>query len=1195
MPGIQTVRRKSGPSRSRNSQNPKILGFVSDDVSSEPPPKKRRYIPGGPGGGGRYVDVDGTEIPVGGTGPGGYAYVGPRGRVGRENAANGVQPPTPATLQRPRRESRRERPPARPRYSSAAAAAAAVVQGDGFKPREERSWEEFHQDLNIEIKFSVLTAEDVDGNTKATDATTPFTNGVNAATHHRIPFSHNEQAEAVSGALTDGALQSTHTGTSVQPETPPMTKRRPGRPPRRPDAMLKGIGTPDMPKKVPIPGPNPREKLTLPKPSFRRVDPFDRYEVGLSGQMNYVDRSMAAVGYQESDVYHRDEKRLIRVMDGLVEEDLDLVKDPKGDIDEDGVIGGQGVGRVEYDMDEQDQKWLEEYNTRRKAEQVEAIKPAIFEITMTKLEKEWHALEKRIPKPNPKPPQTHRPRSSSAAAVNGEPVVAGEEQDSKCAICDDGDCENTNAIVFCDGCDLAVHQECYGVPFIPEGQWLCRKCQLIGRGTPTCIFCPNMEGAFKQTNSSKWSHLLCAIWIPEVTLGNPTFMEPVMDVEKVPKPRWKLTCYICKQRMGACIQCSNKNCYLAFHVTCARRAKLFLQMKSSSGSATNLDPTHLKAFCDKHVSTEWRKDNNTDYATQEAVDFYAREFKEVNWTNAHDPSLNLALSGQGQQLIDGGIDDNQPKIHLIVGGNTKRKRNQPPRAVWKLPSGAPVIPSVVYDSVENSLQRFTVRKRRDFASDMCRYWTLKREAKRGAALLKRLQLSMETFSSMEVTRRNFAGMGAAGRVRLERRIGFADQLLQEMEQLKGITQLVKEREMEKLKDAEILRSLIDTIYFPIPPLLLPIIDKAQALDGKKATFQDGLAKIRANTESRFYTSVSTFSSDLYAVFVAITGTSTLDDQQEDELPLCSDGRKKTLTPEQKDKRKLARRIIKAVKPALEDAVRKESELCNKPYEQQLKLMDMLSISSRRDSAAESLSHEHIIAESNIHHESLRTMIINNIQEAQVNGLDHTEQPEIRELSETAEPHSTPSKPPLEAENTKKTSIIVNGFPPPEARTLAAFMANGTLPPSGEEVSVLMVGHLAEEPAVLVEEPVQPSPLAISLPSATNLQVVTSLSVGGIPWYMTPFDPKGTTVFEERWTGRDVAGEMSEELSEVDEEELDEMDIINGDIAEEHDTEAVHINGTEGENLDIVTTRGGRGKEKERTKKGRVKKRWRGFR
>lgn len=56
----------------------------------------------------------------------------------------------------------------------------------------------------------------------------------------------------------------------------------------------------------------------------------------------------------------------------------------------------------------------------------------------------------------------------------------------------------------------------------------------------TCIFCPNVEGAFKQSNTLRWAHLLCAIWIPEVSLGNQTFMEPVEGVEKVPKGRWKL-------------------------------------------------------------------------------------------------------------------------------------------------------------------------------------------------------------------------------------------------------------------------------------------------------------------------------------------------------------------------------------------------------------------------------------------------------------------------------------------------------------------------------------------------------------------------------------------------------------------------------------------------------------------------------
>ena len=811
-------------------KTPKVLTPASENITSEPPSKKRRYIPGGPGGGGRYVDADGTEIPVGGTGPGGYNYVGPRGRIGRENAVNGV---TPVICERPRRESRRDRAPTRPpRYSSAAAAAAAVVQGDGFKPREERSWEEFHQDLNIEAKFPIFGADEVDGTARAV-AETPTSpllangttvNGGDIAMANGIAYEENA-THTINGetSVTPNRLVDTAPAPVTTPTS--MMKRRPGRPPRRPDAMLKGIVSPDTPKFVPTPGPNPREKLTLPKPSFRRVDPFVAYEVKSAGQMNYVDRSMASVGYQESDIYQRDDKKLIRVTEGMIEEDLDLVATTNSELESNTVIGGLNVGRVEYDMDEQDQKWLEEYNARRKIEQVEPIKPAIFEITMTKIEKEWHALEKRIPKPNPKPPQTHRPRSSSAAAVNGEPPGAGEEQDSKCAICDDGDCENTNAIVFCDGCDLAVHQECYGVPFIPEGQWLCRKCQLIGRGTPTCIFCPNMEGAFKQTNSSKWSHLLCAIWIPEVSLGNPTFMEPVMDVEKVPRPRWKLRCYVCQQGMGACIQCSNKNCFTAFHVTCARRAKLFLQMKTSSGGAANFDSNHLKAFCHKHVSDEWRRNNDVDRATKEAMSYYHREMRGMRWADSQQSAMNMAPASEVAHT-DPAQEEALPKIHLFVGNN-KRKRNQPPKTIWKLPSGAPVIPSVVYDSVENSLQRFTVRKRREFAADMCKYWTLKREAKRGAALLKRLQLQMETFSSMEVTRRNFAGMGPAGRARLNRRIEFADMLLKDVDQLRTMSQQTRERESEKLKDAEILRDLIDTIYFPIPPLLLPIIDKAQ--------------------------------------------------------------------------------------------------------------------------------------------------------------------------------------------------------------------------------------------------------------------------------------------------------------------------------------------------------------------------------
>jgi len=626
-------------------------------------------------------------------------------------------------------------------FSSAAAVTAALVQSDGYKPREERGWEEFHPQLDVEATFAIFPADKVDGISKSPPATpaalaapsTPF----NGATTPTPDF----QAGLASTAIITPTAQGKPSFSGGLTDTP--SRRRAGRPTRDSVSLYASrtldFGVPqNVPKVLPISNQTAKERLDLKQPSFKKTNRVSLFESKTLGLARYVDKSMMNVGYQESDNFIRPDRKLIKAIDANIDEDMDQAVVAKSDGESVQHTTG-GLGRVEYDMDEQDDMWLEKINEQRKAGDLDPITREVFEITITKIEKEWHALEKRIPKPNPKPPQTHRPRSSSAAAVNGEPQ-AGEEQDSKCAICDDGDCENTNAIVFCDGCDLAVHQECYGVPFIPEGQWLCRKCQLIGRGIPTCIFCPNTDGAFKQTNGSKWAHLLCAMWIPEVSLGNHTFMEPVMEVEKVPRTRWRLRCYICNQNMGACIQCSNKSCYQAFHVTCARRSKLYLKMKNSQGALAVLDGAlSLKAFCDKHCPQDYAKENAVTQATKDAKRFYKRTMKGRIWADSQASAIALAATHRNA-IMEHPPDESQVAGAKMSAALGDKRKGQPGKPIWKLPSGAPIIPQAVYDTVESSLARFSIRKRKEFVAEVCRYWTLKRELRRGATLIKRLKL-----------------------------------------------------------------------------------------------------------------------------------------------------------------------------------------------------------------------------------------------------------------------------------------------------------------------------------------------------------------------------------------------------------------------------------------------------------------------
>jgi len=109
-------------------------------------------------------------------------------------------------------------------------------------------------------------------------------------------------------------------------------------------------------------------------------------------QHNFVTKTMEGLGYQKTDRFTRNSDR---AMIRLEDEELDplvlgfetLEKKP---------THVRTTAQVEYDMDEQDEQWLEEINRqRREDDKMEVILPAVFEVCITQIEKEWHAIEKR--------------------------------------------------------------------------------------------------------------------------------------------------------------------------------------------------------------------------------------------------------------------------------------------------------------------------------------------------------------------------------------------------------------------------------------------------------------------------------------------------------------------------------------------------------------------------------------------------------------------------------------------------------------------------------------------------------------------------------------------------------------------------------------------------------------------------------
>jgi hypothetical protein len=180
-----------------------------------------------------------------------------------------------------------------------------------------------------------------------------------------------------------------------------------------------------------------------------------------------------------------------------------------------------------------------------------------------------------------------------------------QEENAVCDICYDGESTGENRIIFCDSCNISVHQQCYGIDKVPVDDYYCHTCvkfndkkieqksltqhnnihTKIEQKIPpqiVCEVCPRRQGAFIQTNiknskEPKWVHVVCAKWhgfrfvdpnTDEILL-NGAVVEDVTDL-KMHFMSKDLKCCLCDGMRGCYMKCSDENCNKFMHVTCAR-------------------------------------------------------------------------------------------------------------------------------------------------------------------------------------------------------------------------------------------------------------------------------------------------------------------------------------------------------------------------------------------------------------------------------------------------------------------------------------------------------------------------------------------------------------------------------------------------------------------------------------------------
>ncbi|KAG0257430.1 PHD finger protein 14 [Mortierella polycephala] len=223
-----------------------------------------------------------------------------------------------------------------------------------------------------------------------------------------------------------------------------------------------------------------------------------------------------------------------------------------------------------------------------------------------------------------------------------------------CCVCLGRSTEADNVFVYCDtlDCALCVHQACYGVKILPSESepWLCDRCKAPPEEVVSCVCCPSKDGAFRRLipddPSGGWVHVVCALWLPETTLGDPDNVD-LISVRDIPERNWTLACYLCNDArdagLGACVQCDAGQCRKSFHITCAQAYSLLETIEDSDMA----DPYFM--YCKQHGSTDGQAKLNGWAKWVKQRNAFLKKWQEDQGRKRTQRLIDIQQSGYGDE------------------------------------------------------------------------------------------------------------------------------------------------------------------------------------------------------------------------------------------------------------------------------------------------------------------------------------------------------------------------------------------------------------------------------------------------------------------------------------------------------------------------------------------------------------------